>query len=112
MTAGIETIVYPVNDLAKAKALYGALLGVEPYADQPYYVGFKVGDHEVGLDPHGHRGLGPVGYWRVDDITTSLKALVDAGAETVQEPKDVGGGGLTAIVKDADGNITGIVQKP
>jgi predicted enzyme related to lactoylglutathione lyase len=112
MSAQFSNVVYPVNDLAKAKALYESLLGVKPYADAPYYVGFRVGDYEVGLDPNGHRGLGPVGYYQVDDVATSLKALVDAGAETVQEPKDVGGGTLTAIVRDADGNITGIVQKP
>jgi hypothetical protein len=30
-------------------------LGVAPYVDAPYYVGFKVGELEVGLDPNGHR---------------------------------------------------------
>lgn len=27
---------------------------MEPYADQPYYVGFKVEGQDVGLDPRGH----------------------------------------------------------
>jgi predicted enzyme related to lactoylglutathione lyase len=114
MTEGAKTIIYPVKDLAKAKALYGALLGVEPYADQPFYVGFRVGDQELGLDPNGHgKGLtAPINYWEVDDIRSSLQALVDAGAETVQEPTDVGGGKLIASVKDADGNVTGLAQTP
>jgi catechol 2,3-dioxygenase-like lactoylglutathione lyase family enzyme len=30
MTSGFRTIIYPVKDLAKAKALYRALLGVAP----------------------------------------------------------------------------------
>ncbi len=44
MTSGIRTITYPVTDLARAKALYSALLGVAPNMDETYYVGFRVGD--------------------------------------------------------------------
>jgi predicted enzyme related to lactoylglutathione lyase len=36
--------------------------------------------------------------------------LVDAGAETQQEVTDVGGGKLVATVKDADGNVIGLLQ--
>jgi predicted enzyme related to lactoylglutathione lyase len=114
MTEGIQTIIYPVKDLAQAKQLYSTLLGGEPYADTPYYVGFKVGGQDIGLDPNGHRqGLtGPVCYCHVDDIRQTLQALLAAGAETVQEVKDVGGGKLIALVKDADGNIIGLLQQP
>jgi predicted enzyme related to lactoylglutathione lyase len=55
---------------------------------------------------------GPVGYWHVDDINQSLKLLLDAGAETLQAIKDVGGGKQIASVKDADGNIIGLIQSP
>ncbi len=114
MTQGIKTIMYPVRDLAKAKALYGELAGVKPDTDEPYYVGFKVGGQDVGLDPNGHgRGMtGPLAYWHVDDIDKSLEALLDAGAEAQQEVKDVGGGLLIASVKDADGNAIGLLQSP
>ncbi|REK87391.1 glyoxalase [Streptomyces inhibens] len=114
MSEGLETITYPVKDLAAAKALFSKLLGVEPYMDEPYYVGFRAGGVDLGLDPNGHRkGLtGPVGYWRVEDIERSLKQLTDAGAETVQEVQDVGGGKRIASVKDADGNPIGLVQAP
>ncbi|MGH2354254.1 MAG: VOC family protein, partial [Chloroflexota bacterium] len=54
MTRSIKTIIYPVKDLAKAKALYCELLGVEPIMDEAYYVGFNVEGLDVGLDPHGH----------------------------------------------------------
>ncbi len=112
MLQGFSVVTYPVKDLAQAKALYRTLLGVEPYVDQAYYVGFRVGDQEIGLDPNGHRkGLtGPVGYLQVSDIRQSLQALVEAGAQVQQEPQDVGGGRLIALVKDADGNITGLMQ--
>ena len=111
---GIKTIIYPVKDLGQAKKIYTALLGVEPYVDEVYYVGFKVGDQEVGLDPNGHSAgmTGPIGYRDVEDITKSLQVLVDAGAQTQQDIKDVGGGKLTATVKDADGNVTGLIQSP
>jgi predicted enzyme related to lactoylglutathione lyase len=114
MNQGIRTVIYPVTDLAQAKTLYRTLLGVEPYADEAYYVGFRVGDQEIGLDPHGHtQGMtGPVGYFHVSDIQQSLQALVDAGAHTQQAVTDVGGGKLIASVKDADGNIIGLLQFP
>lgn len=112
MTEGMKTIIYPVTDLAKAKVLYGELLGVEPYADEAYYVGFGVGGQDIGLDPNGHgQGMtGPVAYWHVDDIEGSLKALLGAGAQAWQGVRDVGGGRLIASVKDADGNAIGLLQ--
>jgi predicted enzyme related to lactoylglutathione lyase len=112
MTSGIRIVIYPVRDLAKARTLYGKLAGVEPYMDEAYYVGFRVGDQDVGLDPHGHsQGMtGPVGYWQVDDIERSVKALLDAGAEVQQDIKDLGEGKLIASVKDADGNVIGLIQ--
>jgi predicted enzyme related to lactoylglutathione lyase len=114
MASGMKLVVYPVADLAQAKALYGQLLGVAPYVDAPYYVGFRVGDQEVGLDPHGHaKGMaGPIGYWQVGDIEASLNRLVAAGATVQQATSDVGGGKLIAWVKDADGNLTGLIQMP
>ena len=84
MIQGIRVFIYPVKDIAQAKMLYRKLLGVEPYADEPYYVGFKVGDQDIGLDPNGHNeGMtGPVGYYHVDDIKKSLQQLLDAGAKS------------------------------
>lgn len=112
MTEGIKTILYPVKDLAQAKPVYRALLGVEPLMDEAYYVGFRVAGQDVGLDPQGHsKGMtGPVGYWHVADIKSSLQALLAAGAEAQQEVTDVGGGKLIATVKDADGNVIGLLQ--
>jgi hypothetical protein len=55
MTSGIKTVIYPVTDLARAKTLYGTLVGVAPYVDKAYYVGFRVGDQEIGLDPTATR---------------------------------------------------------
>jgi predicted enzyme related to lactoylglutathione lyase len=112
MTSALKTITYPVSDLAKAKARFGALLGAEPYIDQPYYVAFSAGGQDLGLDPNGHaRGFtGPVPFWHVEDLDASLQALVDAGSEVVEGPKDVGGGNRIVTVKDPDGNLVGLIQ--
>ena len=111
MTQGIRTIIYPVTDITRAKALFRALAGAEPYADEPYYVGFRIGDQEIGLDPHGH-SEGMTAYWHVEDVKASLQPLLEIGAETLQDVKDVGGGTLIVSVKDADGNIIGLRQSP
>jgi hypothetical protein len=37
-TQGIETVLHPVSDLARTKAVYTALLGVSPQTDESYYV--------------------------------------------------------------------------
>jgi predicted enzyme related to lactoylglutathione lyase len=114
MNQGIKLFVYPVKDLANAKTLYGKLLGIQPYADGPYYVGFRVGDLEIGLDPNGHKqGVsGPLGYYQVDDIRKSLQSLLDSGAKLNGEVKDVGGGMLIASVKDTDDNVIALRQLP
>jgi predicted enzyme related to lactoylglutathione lyase len=114
MNHTIQTIIYPVTDLKAAKAIFAGLLGVKPYMDEAYYVGFRVGGQDIGLDPNGHaQGMTmPIGYYHVEDIHKSLQALTDAGAQIQQEPKDVGGEKLTAIAKDADDNLIGLIQSP
>jgi predicted enzyme related to lactoylglutathione lyase len=112
MSEGVKTIIYPVRDIEAAKAVYSALLGVEPYADEPYYVGYKVAGQDVGLDPSGHKkGLtGAVAYHHVADIKGTLQGLLEAGAETLEDVHNVGGGRLIATVKDGDGNLIGLLQ--
>jgi predicted enzyme related to lactoylglutathione lyase len=109
----IRTITVPVKDLQAATKLYTTLLGTGPYIDQPYYVGFRPEDSpEIGLDPHGDVTAGPVTYYHVDDIEASIAGLIDLGATTERSPRDVGGGSLTATLRDADGNLIGLFQAP
>ncbi|HMD89941.1 MAG TPA: VOC family protein [Anaerolineaceae bacterium] len=112
MNTGVRTILYPVKDIAKAKAQFSQLLGRAPDNDAPYYVGWQVGEQQIGLVPNGQsQGLnGPVGYYHVDDIHKSLESLLSAGAQVQQAVGDVGGGRLVASVKDADGNVIGLIQ--
>jgi predicted enzyme related to lactoylglutathione lyase len=109
MNKGINTIIYPVADVMEAKKVFQKFLGVEPYSDQPYYVGFKINDQDVGFVPKSP-GAGMTPYYHVDDIKNSLQILLDGGAEIVQDIKNVGGGRLVASVKDKDNNIIGLIQ--
>jgi predicted enzyme related to lactoylglutathione lyase len=104
----INLMVYPTSDPEKSKKLFNAFLGVDPYIDGEYYIGYRVGDQEIGLDPNASEG--PIGYIDTADIQGALKTLVEAGAEVVQDAMDVGGGLLVARLKDADGNPFGLRQ--
>lgn len=108
MAQNLPIIVYPVRDVEKAKEFYGAFLGVEPYVADEYYVGYKVGDQELGLDPQST--IGPIAYIDVPDINASVKALVAAGGEIAQDATEVTSGFWIAKVKDADGNVVGFRQ--
>ncbi|HVG96220.1 MAG TPA: VOC family protein [Chloroflexota bacterium] len=111
-TQGIKTVLHPVSDLAAAKAVYTALLGVAPQTDGPYYVGYEAAGQQIGLVPGGGpQGMAsPVAYWHVPDIAAKLAEVTAAGA-TVKEPAhDVGGGRLVATFADPDGNVLGLLQ--
>jgi len=111
-TQGIKTVLHPVSDLATAKAVYTALLGMAPQTDSDYYVGFGAAGQQIGLVPGGGpQGMtSPVAYWHVPDIEAKLAEVTAAGA-TVKEPvRDVGGGRLVATVTDPDGNVLGLLQ--
>jgi predicted enzyme related to lactoylglutathione lyase len=108
MANNIPLIVYPTKDLDASKKFFNTYLGTEPYADGEYYVGYKVGDREVGLDPNGSA---VIAYIDTDDIAASLKTLTEVGAAVTMEPKDVGGGLQVAQVT-IDGNVLGLRQQP
>jgi predicted enzyme related to lactoylglutathione lyase len=109
---GIKTVLHPVSDLEKSKAVYSALLGLAPQADAPYYVGFDVAGQHIGLVPGGGpQGMtSPVAYWHVADIEQKLAEVTAAGATVNEAPRDVGGGRLVATVTDPDGNVLGLLQ--
>lgn len=111
-TQGITIVLHPVSDLASAKAVYAALLGVAPQADSSYYVGFEAAGQHIGLVPNGgpQDMSSPVAYWKVADIETKLAEVTAAGATVKEAPRDVGGGRLVATVTDPDGNVLGLVQ--
>jgi predicted enzyme related to lactoylglutathione lyase len=113
---GLRTAIYHAPDLEKAKAWYAQALGIEPYFDQPFYVGFNVCGYELGLDPDasstpGEKG-GAVAYWGVTNAEESLRRLVSLGATERSAVQDVGEGIRVATVCDPFGNILGIIENP
>ena len=111
-TQGIKTVLHPVSDVTAAKAVYTALLGIEPQHDASYYVGYDVAGQHIGLVPGaGQQGMtAPVAYWHVADIEAKLAEVTGAGATVTEAPHDVGGGRLVATFTDPDGNVLGVLQ--
>lgn len=111
-TEGIQIVLHPVSDLASAKAVYTALLGVAPQSDTPYYVGFEAAGQQIGLLPSGgtQAMTSPVAFWRVADIEAKLAEVTAAGATVTEAPHEVGGGRVVAQFSDLDGNILGLFQ--
>ncbi len=112
MFLGLRTVIYPAPDLAAGRAWFAGLLGIEPYFDQPFYVGFDVGGYELGLLPDADPADGPLTYWGVEDADAALTALLGRGAAPHQAVQDVGDGIRTATVREPGGSLLGIIQNP
>lgn len=110
----LRTCIYQVYDLALAKEFYSQALGKDPYFDEPYYVGFEVDGHELGLDPDVSKrppgGSGVIGYWRVEDINAAWQHLTTIGATSIELPHAVGVDLQVSIVADPFGNYIGLIQ--
>ncbi len=115
MFLGLRTAAYYVSDIAKAKDWYSSILGVEPYFDQPFYVGFNVAGYELGLQPTDaseNKSEGVVAYWGVNDAASALQYLLERGATPNEGVQDVGENIKVASVKDPFGNVFGIIENP
>jgi len=112
---GLRTAQFHVGDLAAARTWYAQALGIEPYFDQPFYVGFNLGGFELGLIPGGP-ARGTAGtlfvYWGVEDIDAAHARLVAIGAVADGPIDDVGHGIRKATVLDPFGNALGIIENP
>lgn len=116
MLQGLRTVIYGVNDIAHAKAWYSQALGMAPYFDEPFYVGFNVGGYELGLDPNTKPNsavsAGVVAYWGVENISAELKRLLEIGGKEHSAIQDVGDEIQVASLLDPFGNIIGLIHNP
>ncbi len=115
MFQGLRTVIYHVENLEIAKNWYSEILGIEPYFDQPFYVGFNVGGFELGLDPDMSdvsKGNNAVAYWGVKDAAASFEQIISLGTKAHSEVTDVGGGIRMATFSDPFGNVFGIIENP
>lgn len=116
MFQGLRTVIYHVTDLDRAKAWYTSVLGIEPYFDQPFYVGFNVGGFELGLDPdktaYSAGSGGAAAYWGVLNCEAAFSRLLELGASAHSDVQDVGGGIRVATVADPFGHVLGVIENP
>lgn len=113
---GLRTTAYNVGDIEKAKKWYTIAFGIEPYWDEPYYVGFNIGGYELGLlpeeNPRTDKVDSVITYWGVEDIQKTFEHFLASGASEHEKPNSVGDPLMVASVKDPWGNIIGLIYNP
>lgn len=113
---GLRTTIYKVADLEDAKKWYGETFGVDPYFDEPFYVGFDIGGFELGLlpdeGPADEKTSNVLAYWGVEDIEGEVRRFIELGATEDTKPTNVGGEIVVATVKDPWGNAIGLIYNP
>ena len=92
------------------------MLQIQPYSDEPFYVGFNVAGYELGLQPQDNASPatareGVVTYWGVADVPGTYQTLLQLGAASHEAPAEVSGI-VVAAVTDPWGNPFGIIYNP
>jgi predicted enzyme related to lactoylglutathione lyase len=113
---GLRTAKYTARDLTAAKSWYSEVLGIAPYFDEPFYVGFNVGGYELGITPDTaaatDRPEAGVAYWGVTNADSAYARLLTLGATEFEPIQDVGDGIRIGAVRDPFGNILGVIENP
>lgn len=113
MLKKLRTVIYHVADLQAAKDWYIKATGIQPYFDEPFYVGFDINGCELGLDPSMKNilpGNHTESYWAVDSAKEAVEKFTSFGATLVQDVTNVGGPIQAAIVADPFGNHIGFIE--
>src|SRR5690606_41949215 len=99
---GLRTAIYRVNDISAAKQWYARAFKVQPYFDEPFYVGFDIGGFELGLQAEGgaqeDKPESVVAYWCVEDLHEPYMHFRGTGLELIEELRIVGVGIMMANV--------------
>ena len=109
---GLRTLIYPTCDLDAAKSWWSDYLGIAPYFDEPFYVGFEVAGYELGLVPTEQTESNPTTYWAVDDVAQAVADAEANGATVLEAPQDVGDGIIVASVENPSGHVIGLIFNP
>ncbi len=113
---GLRTAIYKVDDLKKAMAWYSKAFQVEPYFNEPFYVGFNIAGYELGLMPYktpaSKKEDGVNIYWGVDNVQKEYDRFITLGATDYEKPHNVGGELVVGAVKDPWGNVVGLIYNP
>lgn len=111
--AKMEHFEIPVDDIGRAQAFYGAVLGYEyqPWGDemgmlrQPQDEGVNGDLHQRGPTPH------PTVVFTVDKIEDTVAIAVAHGGELVGEIEPMGESARYAYIKDSEGNLIGLYDE-
>jgi len=109
---GLRTVIYPAPDLTAATAWWSELLGVRPYFEEPFYVGFDIAGYELGLLPSADPADGAQTLWGVDDVGAAIAQAIALGAVELGAATDVGDGIVTGSVRTPGGAILGFIYNP
>ena len=109
---GLRTVIYPSENLDASKSWWSSFLGIEPYFDQPFYVGYSVGGYELGLLPDADPSDGALAYWGVPDVQKAIDTALASGATEHSPAADVGDGIVTGSVRTPDGSVLGFIFNP
>ncbi len=113
---GLRTVIHHVPDLSRARAFYSEAFGAQPYFDEPFYVGFRIGGFELGLDPDMASGTagagGTIAYWGVSSLELTVDRMLNAGASSRVAAREVGDGIRMAVIADPFGNEIGLIENP
>ncbi len=113
---GLRTTIYKVGDLGAARDWYARAFRMEPYFDEPFYVGFNIAGYELGLlqddTPAEEKTANVLSYWGVEDIEAAVARFIELGATEDSKPTNVGGEIMVATVKDPWGNAIGLIYNP
>lgn len=82
---GLSTAFYAAPDIHATRDWYTRALGIEPYFDQPFYVGYNVGGYELGLVPDEALNTSGVA-WGVEDIRVAHDHFLQFGAVETAAP--------------------------
>lgn len=110
---GLRTTIYKVPDLQEAKKWYAEAFQMQPYFDEPFYVGFNIKGYELGLLPEDvQKGENVLSYWGVENIQTEFNRFIALGAIAHEAPTNVGGELMVATVLDPWSNVIGLIYNP
>ncbi|MEA3065154.1 MAG: hypothetical protein QOJ27_1600 [Sphingomonadales bacterium] len=114
----LAQVAIAVEDLDRAKAFYGTVLGLPHLFDAPPGLAFfQCGETRLMLSrPEGAETPGrSILYYAVDDIEAAFRAMAGQGAAFEEPPRkiaEVAGKAVhLAVCRDGEGNLLGLMSE-